>query len=196
MDMIRWVKQMQRKNSGGRKRDKARNPGDPRYSDAAWAHAQQRYVEAAEPYVDAVDRDDRKAMAALWPRVERARRAVVLIEMAGLLQRYGYSPEHAGRLAEDGMGPEELRGRLRMGTSGVGSLEYTHGIRPNPRLAAARLAAAKRAEKIADDKCAAPTSRRQFRRAVQAHGRAHERWLKAEGKWPRKNAAKSRRRSH
>lgn len=51
-------------------------------------------------------------------------------EMGKLLTAYGYDPEHAGRLSEEGMGPYELTDRLRHPPGTVGSLEYTHNIKP------------------------------------------------------------------
>jgi hypothetical protein len=51
-----------------------------------------------------------------------------LSEMEGMLERNGYSPMHAKKLLTEGMGPEELRGRIAQGEQGVGSLHYTHGI--------------------------------------------------------------------
>jgi hypothetical protein len=51
-----------------------------------------------------------------------------LMDMEDLLERAGYDRSHAARLSREGMGPEELRGRLAV-REGVGSLPHTHGIR-------------------------------------------------------------------
>lgn len=55
-------------------------------------------------------------------------------ELAAILRARGYAPEDARRLAAEGMGPEELRERLRSRPGAVGSLEHTHGLsrRSNP----------------------------------------------------------------
>ncbi len=58
-------------------------------------------------------------------------------EMSDILSKYGYDPKEAGRLAAEGMGPEELEHRIRTTESGgVGSLEYTHGLRKRRHLTA------------------------------------------------------------
>ncbi len=60
--------------------------------------------------------------------------AEYLAEMKGLLDRFGYDPEHAVRLQREGMGSFELEYILRSFKAGaMGSLDYTHGFR---RLAA------------------------------------------------------------
>lgn len=51
-----------------------------------------------------------------------------LREMQRILSAHGYDIEHAARLQEEGMGPEELRGRIATGEGKMGSLEYTHRI--------------------------------------------------------------------
>jgi hypothetical protein len=51
-----------------------------------------------------------------------------LSEMQDLLERHGYGRGHAVQLQDEGMGPEELRGRIAQSETGVGSLHYTHGI--------------------------------------------------------------------
>ena len=49
-------------------------------------------------------------------------------EMQDMLLKAGIDEEHASRLQQEGMGPFELAGILSI-PSGVGSLEYTHGIK-------------------------------------------------------------------
>ncbi len=49
-------------------------------------------------------------------------------EMRELLKKKGYDPHHAEALVTEGMGPEELRGRLAIRPGEVGSIEYTHRI--------------------------------------------------------------------
>ena len=52
-----------------------------------------------------------------------------LLELKGILRKHGYPTRHALRLYREGMGPEELEGRIRMGAPGaMGTLEYTHNI--------------------------------------------------------------------
>lgn len=48
-------------------------------------------------------------------------------DMKRLLTAAGYAPDHAQQLLAEGMGPLELAERLAI-SSGVGSLEYTHGF--------------------------------------------------------------------
>ena len=50
-----------------------------------------------------------------------------LDEMQGMLRKAGFDPGHARRLADEGMGPYELEGRLAI-PSGVGSLQHSHGL--------------------------------------------------------------------
>lgn len=50
-----------------------------------------------------------------------------LLEMQQQLRRAGFDPSHAQRLADEGMGPHELAGRIRI-LFGVGSLQCTHGF--------------------------------------------------------------------
>ena len=52
-----------------------------------------------------------------------------LKEMEEILSKHGYDPKDAKALADEGMGPEELEGRVKMGPHGVGSLEYTHRLK-------------------------------------------------------------------
>jgi hypothetical protein len=49
-------------------------------------------------------------------------------EMGELLFRKGYDPELARVLIREGMGPEELRGRLQHRSGEIGSLEHSHGV--------------------------------------------------------------------
>jgi hypothetical protein len=51
-----------------------------------------------------------------------------LKEMQGLLTKAGFNGKDAKRLQEEGMGPEELKQRLRRPAGAVGSLEYTHNL--------------------------------------------------------------------
>lgn len=62
-------------------------------------------------------------------------------ELARMLEARGYAPSEARRLASEGMGPEELRERLRVRAGAVGSLEHRHGIarRQNPHMGGLRL---------------------------------------------------------
>jgi predicted nucleic acid-binding Zn-ribbon protein len=51
-------------------------------------------------------------------------------EIEAILKKHGYNPEDAGKLAKDGMGPEEVLHRIKSTKSGEkGSLEYTHGLK-------------------------------------------------------------------
>lgn len=52
-------------------------------------------------------------------------------EMEHLLSSCGYNPAYAAILQREGMGYYELEDRLKLGPDGVGSLDYTHGIKPN-----------------------------------------------------------------
>jgi len=56
-------------------------------------------------------------------------RARELEEMGQILARRGFSPHHAVALQEEGMGPEELRGRAAIPAHEVGGLTYTHRIK-------------------------------------------------------------------
>ena len=58
-----------------------------------------------------------------------AMRARELEEMGEILARRGFSPHHALALQEEGMGPEELRGRASIPAHEVGGLTYTHRIK-------------------------------------------------------------------
>ena len=49
-------------------------------------------------------------------------------EMRRMLMEAGFAPEHAIRLSAEGMGPEELRVRLRVPPHEVGSLDNTHNF--------------------------------------------------------------------
>ena len=52
-----------------------------------------------------------------------------LLEMQVLLEQCGYNPAYAELLQREGMGPYELKDRLRIEPGSVGSLEYTHGMK-------------------------------------------------------------------
>ena len=54
--------------------------------------------------------------------------AAFLEEMQELLSRRGYDPREAVRLQAEGMGPDELKDRLKHKPGSVGSIEYTHAI--------------------------------------------------------------------
>jgi hypothetical protein len=56
-----------------------------------------------------------------------------VVEMAELLEAADYDPKHALRLNREGMGPEELAGRLRHPGRGVGGLGHSHNIHPMPK---------------------------------------------------------------
>jgi hypothetical protein len=75
-----------------------------------------------------------KIHAAAIKREEAVVHPKEIPEMRALLASHGYDPAEAEMLSEEGMGPEELGHRLRTAPSGVGSLNYTHGLRQNPAL--------------------------------------------------------------
>jgi len=53
-----------------------------------------------------------------------------LREMQELLQKHGYNPKDAQKLQKEGMGTYELEHRLKTTKpGGMGSLEYTHGLK-------------------------------------------------------------------
>lgn len=69
----------------------------------------------------------KKSSAQLDREIDQA-----LVEMQEMLKRGGFDPGHARRLADEGMGPLELAGRIAI-PSGVGSLQYTHGLQRERR---------------------------------------------------------------
>lgn len=46
-----------------------------------------------------------------------------------VLRSHGYDPEDAGVLSAEGIGPAEAEIRASVPGNGVGSLEFTHGLR-------------------------------------------------------------------
>jgi hypothetical protein len=84
-------------------------------------------------------------------------------EMQRDLIRHGYEPEHAWTLVDDGIGPYELRNRLKNKPGEAGSLERTHGIhklsakkpsarKPSPKKASVRKPSVKEPKLMITDK--------------------------------------------
>lgn len=53
-----------------------------------------------------------------------------LVELADMLEAHNYDPRHAMQLQREGIGTEELAGRLRVPPYERGGLLYTHGFKP------------------------------------------------------------------
>ncbi len=85
-------------------------------------------------------------------------------EMRELLKKKGYDPRQADALVTEGMGPEELRGRLAIRPGEVGSIEYTHRIH---RVKAAGPTSEELARKIAHESSG---SEKHLLSALQAAG--------------------------
>ncbi len=90
----------------------------------------------AYPYLNDQIPNDVREMVQAEARTPRNPHERELFEMEEIARRHGVVPEDAWRLHAEGMGPTEFEQRARVGTGGVGSLEYTHnlqrGSRENP----------------------------------------------------------------
>jgi len=106
-----------------------------------------------------------------WPKWMRDKEREELREL--LLWR-GYSPAKAARYARlleaEGMGPDELEGRLRIPSGEIGSLAYTHGYTKNPRRKARKRPAKKRTRKTT---CKTTSRRKPVRRKAKSPKKRH-----------------------
>ena len=118
--------------------------GNPSYSDSqAYATAWSIYCKHKNPGSDSCHQDEyltgKTAGGREWKRGRRMTLAGVsktasspqeLHEMRELMEGEGYDPDDAKNLQDEGMGAHELEHIFRTTRpGGMGSLEYTHGIR-------------------------------------------------------------------
>ena len=77
---------------------------------------------------DGLTTTGRERVAYVFEEERRERHARELAGLADALTRGGYDPADAARLQAEGMGPEELRERLKVLPGAIGSLQHSHGL--------------------------------------------------------------------
>lgn len=112
------------------------------YAQIALEHAQALSIQdenavrvaAQQPQMNPTRRKRNPMNAAAYRRPKRVNERE-LLEMQEILQQCGYNTAYAEILQREGMGPHELKDRLRFAPGEPGSLEYTHGYRKRNPLA-------------------------------------------------------------